>query len=148
MFRLGLLCTAAALVVLIAGCCRERDAAVDDVHRFVKQSEREAQLLAIDVERYAVSNALVAKELPLDVANFIEWRKREWWNLKDELAWHYNQEWLAIEKLTKDVSRYYGYNVQNFPHAKDDVLRFFAHADAEWRNLVQDIIIWREYQLR
>ena len=97
---------------------------------------------------WEISNALLVKETPLDVANFLEWRKREWWNLKAELAYHYNREWLSIEKLTKDVARYYGYNVQNFPRAKDDVLRFFAKADAEWCNLVQDIIIWQEYQSR
>ncbi|HEX3134999.1 MAG TPA: hypothetical protein VHX44_15645, partial [Planctomycetota bacterium] len=61
MFRLGLILVCAALAVLVAGCCRERDAALDDVQRFVKHAERETDLAVIDIQRFVESNALITQ---------------------------------------------------------------------------------------
>jgi hypothetical protein len=138
----------AVAIALLAGCCKERDETVDDLHRFGRKGNEEVAQLRIDINRFVISNALNAQNLPFDADRFIEWRKREWWYLRDELAWTMVYEWQNVERLTTEVARYYGYNVQNFPRAWQDVLNFFAKADAEWRNLVMDVCVWVEYQNR
>src|SRR5688500_4955702 len=96
---------------LVTGCTsrgsREGVATTDDNRRFVKHSQREIDLLEIDIERYAISNQLIAKKLPLDTARFMEWRRREWWNLQREFAYLIVYEWDQVEKLTRDVGRFY-----------------------------------------
>lgn len=148
MRRQALSVVTAVLVLLASGCCRERDAALDDAGRFVAKSGHEFDQLVVDIERYAISHGLVALNLPLDADRFLEWRRREWWALRNELAFAMSHEWRVIERMTKDVARYYGYNVQNFPRLKEDILEFFAKAPIEWRNLVEDIVIFQEYRLR
>jgi hypothetical protein len=138
----------AVALVLLAGCCRERDATIDDTNRFAAKGNEELAQLRIDIDRFAISNGLNGENLPLDAQRFIEWRKREWWYLHDEFAWLIHDEWHAVEKLSLELGRYYGYNIQNFPRAKDDIFNFFAKADVEWRNLVMDVAIWVEYQNR
>ncbi len=78
MFRPYYVLALACGLVLSAGCCRERDATVDDVNRFIVHAKYEQEALIIDINRFVISNALVAENLPLDVGRFIEWRKREW----------------------------------------------------------------------
>ncbi|MBA2482041.1 MAG: hypothetical protein H0V44_15355, partial [Planctomycetes bacterium] len=76
----------ACALALTMGCCKERDETVDDLKRFGKKSERELAQLKIDIERFVISNALEARNLPFEAGRFIDWRKREWWYLRDELA--------------------------------------------------------------
>ncbi len=146
---------ALALVVLLflatactIGSQREKQAILDEVARAKLAEQRAWEELVVDIERYARSNALMGKTWPLDVERFIEWRKRELWHLREALASSMIYEWQNVERLTRDVGRYYGYNIVNFPRAKNDVLRFFHHADAEWRNLVVDAMIFFEYKNR
>jgi hypothetical protein len=138
----------AAGLMLLSGCCREETATTYDLQRFGHHGEIEARRLSIDIQNYVRSNALEAQYLPLDVGRFLEWRKREWWNLRDEQAELLLHEWTQIEKLSRDVAVYYGYNIRNFPRTNEDILHFFAHADIEWRNLVMDVSIFLEYQNR
>ena len=148
MRRQALSVITAVLVLLASGCCRERDAAVDDVKRFAGKSSHEFNQLVVDIERYAVSHAIAAENIPLDAQRFLEWRRRELWTLRSELAYAMSYEWQTIERMTKDVARYYGYNVQNFPRLKEEIFEFLDKAPIEWRNLVADIIIFQEYRLR
>jgi len=138
------------LGALVLGGCAQREAAEtgDDLQRFVHHGSREYEQARHDVQRFVISNSLTAANLPLDAARFVEWRKREWWALQDELAWNMSYEWVQVEKLSQDVARYYGYNIANFPKARADILRFFERADPEWRSLVQDVTIFVEYQNR
>src|SRR4051812_11926617 len=98
---------AAAMLALLAGCCRERDETIDDVHRFGRKGNEELQQLRVDINRYVISNKLNGQNLPLDATRFIEWRKREWWDLRDELAWTMMYEWQNVERMSTEVARYY-----------------------------------------
>ncbi len=138
----------AMLSLLLGGCEREREATLADNRRFVEHADREVALTEIAIERFVRDNALQAKAMPLEAERFLEWRRREWWHLRRELAWAMTYEWSLVEKHVKDVGRYYGYNVMNFPRLREDVLRFFQRADPEWRNLVMDVTVFIEWQNR
>lgn len=131
-----------------AGCARETAATSDDLQRFALHGDDELARIHKDIERFVVSNGLSAQALPLDTARFMEWRRREWWALKFELALLRKNAWADIEKMTKEVGRFYGYNITNFPRATDDVLNFFHRADVEWSQLVMDVAIFQEYRNR
>src|SRR3954469_5230270 len=140
-----------ALVLFAVTSCdvgspREKQAVLDEVEPPKHDEQRAFDALVVDIERFAMSNALIAPNLPLDVGRFVEWRKRELWHFSHALAWNMLHEWENVERLTKDVARYYGYNVINFPRANEDILRFFQRADLEWRNLVLDVMITIEYK--
>ncbi len=135
-------------LVAIGGCCNERDALVYDVQRSGDHAQDELVGLRRDIDRYIRDNLIEAQYLPFDAGRFLDWRKREWWVLRDELADAMLYDWNDIEKITLDVGRYYGYNISNFPHLKKDVMRFFLHSDEEWRNLVMDVCIYVEFQKR
>ena len=57
-------------------------------------------------------------------------------------------EWETVEKLSSDVARHYGYEIENFPKAPEDIMRFMQLAQSEWRNLVQDVVIFLEWRDR
>src|SRR5580658_5440265 len=135
-------------LLAIGGCCNERDAVVYDVQRSGDHARDELIGLRQDIQRFIHDNLLEADYLPFDAQRFLDWRKREWWVLQDELAVAILYDWNDIEKISLDVGRYYGYNISNFPHLKQDVLRFFLHADEEWRNMVMDVCIFVEFQKR
>lgn len=120
----------------------------DDMQRFALQADEELAREVVEIERFVVSNGLQAPGMVLDATRFLEWRRREWWGLKVELALMRRNAWADIERMTKEVGRYYGYNVVNFPRATNDVLQFFRRAEVEWSNLVMDIAIFTEYRQR
>lgn len=144
-------CLLACLALLVLPACgsrAERNEYRDDVTRFRQHGVVEFEQLKRDLRRYAIDQKLRTQELPLDVAAFLEWRHREWWNLTDELAAVMAYEWHTVEMLAQDAARCYGYEIANFPKLGDDVARFFEHADAEWAGLVRDIIIFVEWRSR
>ena len=63
-------------------------------------------------------------------------------------SYRFSVEWSRIATLSDETARYYGYNVAEFPKARQDIFRFFKNADPEWRNLVMDCAIFIEYQDR
>ncbi len=134
----------------LTGCCqsREANATADDVSRFAHHGDAEQQAARADLDHFITANALSAQYLPLEAGRFIEWRKREWWALRDENAWLMTVEWSKVAALSDEVARYYGYNVKEFPKARGDIMRFFQRADPEWRNLVMDCAIFIEYKDR
>ena len=133
-----------ATALLLPACKREAEATRYDLERFAAKAEDEQAKLAIDIHRYAKSNGLLVTPLQLDAEHFLDWRKREWWNLQDEYAYLMIHEWHQVEQLSRDSADFYGYEVKNFPKAKQDVYEFFAKADPEWRSLVQDAAIFVE----
>lgn len=138
----------ALLVLPACGSRAERNELRDDMARFRERGAVEYEQFKRDLRRYALDNNLRTQELPLDVAAFMPWRHREWWNLTDELAAVMVYEREAVVKLTADVARFYGYEVQNFPGTAEDVARFFHHADQEWARLVRDVIVFVEWRNR
>ncbi|MBN8525741.1 MAG: hypothetical protein J0M02_10430 [Planctomycetes bacterium] len=140
------------LVLLLTSCGgqAERNELRDDLRRFREARAVEYEQIKRDLARYAIDQKLRAVEAPVDVAKFLEWRRREWWNLTDEMAALVAYEWDNIARLSADAARFYGYEVRNFPLATDDVARFFAYADDEWNGLVRDVCIfveWRDREL-
>ncbi len=131
-----------------AGCSREAAATSDDMQRFALHADDELERIVVDIERYARSNGLIAQNTVLDAQRFLEWRRREWFTLRVELALMRKNAWHDIERLTRDVGRYFGYNITNFPRSTEDICRFFHRADVEWRQLVMDIAIFTEYRQR
>ncbi len=137
-----------ACLMPLGGCCREVAATKQDAERFNMYTQAEINGVRQDIDRFIRAQVIAAEYLPFDAQRFLDWRKREWWMLRDELAVAILYEWSDVEKLTMDVARYYGYNIRNFPHLQRDALRFFLHADEEWRNLVMDVCIYVEFQKR
>lgn len=139
-----------ALALVAGGCAirAERNALRDDLGRFRAERTYEYEKIKRDLSLYARNQQLLSKELPLDLARFLEWRRREWWNLNDETAALIAYEWDAVEKLSHDVGRFYGYNIRMFPHLTEDIARFFQHTDDEWVALVKDACLFIEFKDR
>ncbi len=148
--RPGPLLAVAACAALAGGCVAqaERRATADDLSRFSARSVEEWQHTKAGVERYVVNHRLGATSSVLDASRFLEWRRREWWNLTDELAWHAAYDRERIFQLLDDSARFYGYEVRNAPKSVDDFLDFFRRADDEWRALAMDITIFLEWRDR
>lgn len=143
------LIVSAAAVLFIGGCaCAERTELSDDLERFSSRHEEEHRILTERFERFAINNNLMVERLPMEFERFLVWRKYEWWRLNDSLAYLVRQEWDGIEKLSAEVGRYYGYQIMNFPRLVSDIENFFLKAPAEWRNLVMDVAIFKEYHAR
>lgn len=139
----------AFLCLLASACTRaDRQELSDSADRYRRYSAVEVERLANAIERYARSNAIELEYIPLEVERFMEWRKRSWWRLNEAAATLYFHEWNKVEKLSRDVARFYGYNIQNFPRAADDINRFLHRAAPEWRNLVLDAAIFVETRRR
>ena len=60
---------------------------------------------------------VMVSRIPLETDRFLEWRKREWWNLQETFAHHMLYEWDTVERLSDDVARHYGYEIENFPQS-------------------------------
>ena len=147
MQRLATFALALALVAL-GSCCREKQELKDDATRFIEKFDPEYQALLARIQDWTTEQKLHGQRLALEKHRFIEWRKREWWNLDRELSNFIYYNWREIEQLTKAVARHYGYSIENFPVLTDDILLFFHQADVEWRYLVQDVCIFYEYRQR
>ncbi|MFW5858664.1 MAG: hypothetical protein ACOCYP_01455 [Planctomycetota bacterium] len=147
-FHAVVLFTFCALYLAGCGCNKEAGALREDVDRFVERKEWAFDQILADIRYFAKVQKLKGFNLELAHDRFIEWRKREWWRFEEEFAWFITHHWDEIEKLTLDVGRHYGYHIQNFPRTVDGILRFFHQADAEWRMLVMDIMIFQEYRHR
>ena len=136
----------------LTGCTNVREdeqhAVADDATRFTTHTLSEIERLKRGIRRFVEDNALDAQQLPLDADRFIEWRRREWWHLRDELAWLLHTEGENLHKLFDEVARYYGYHVSNLPRLADDWLNFFKNADAEWNALARDIGTFLEWRSR
>ncbi len=155
MLRRACLCLAvAALAFLPLGCEREAHRLQQDTERSVEAPGPEYQRLKADLRDWVAKAPQERRELALDAENFLEWRRREWWQLQSELAWHLAYDLAQTEKLLIDAGRFYGYEVAHLPKAKRDWLRFFEQADPEWRALVQDCMVfiersnWEKMELR
>jgi hypothetical protein len=148
--RPGPLLAVAALAALAGGCVAraERHATADDLSRFTARSVEEWQKTKAGVERYVVTQRLGGKAATLDASRFLEWRRREWWNLTGELAWHAAYDRERIFQLLDDSARFYGYEIRNAPKSVDDFLEFFRRADPEWQALAMDITIFLEWRGR
>ena len=103
-------------MILVVGCrSREADATADDAQRFALHADAEMAHMVTDIERFVISNKLEGQKMPLDGERFLDWRRREWWHLKVELASMRLKAWDEIEQLSTDVGHYFGYNVREFP---------------------------------
>lgn len=137
------------LALVLAGCCAERAELETDLERFVERTPEEWERFKAEIQHFKTENQVVMPaRLDLATGRWLEWRRREWWRLEDEFARLVVSEWPGVEKLTLEVGRYYGYNIVNFPRARQDILRFLAKADVEWFNLVTDIAIFLEWRNR
>ncbi|MFM2092094.1 MAG: hypothetical protein RLZZ127_2583 [Planctomycetota bacterium] len=150
--RLRLMPVAAAVAALACTGCvaqAERQATADDLSRFSARSVEEWQHTKAAVDRFIHHHGITQpKGAVLDAGRFLEWRRREWWNLTDELAWHATYDRERIFALLDDSARFYGYEVRNAPRSVDDFLEFFRRADDEWRDLAMDITIFLEWKDR
>ena len=127
----------------------ERDELRDDVVRFSEKVLDERRQLVQGFRDFGRNAGMeMGQALKCDTVMFLRWRKREWWRLTDDFATAFQLRWKEIEKLSADISRYYGYNMQNFPQTQNDVSNFLLNADPEWRNLVLDVAVFVEYQDR
>lgn len=133
---------------LMVGCGDEAHELRDDVGRFVAKKDVEYHRLVSQIRHAAGHERVVAERIPLEAERFLNWRKREWWVLRDTFAYHMLYEWGAIERLSSDAARHYGYEIENFPRAPEDIMRFFQRAGPEWRNLVQDVTVFLEWRDR
>ena len=134
--------------LLLLSSCRRPDVTEtrSDVERFVKTAPKDFRLLVERIDYFIDEEVNRIGSVPPDFERFLDWRKREWWNLREEFAYHIHYDWEIISKLVEDVARYHGYQVENFPKLEDDILRFFNHhTQTEWHNLVMDVTIWVEY---
>ena len=95
-------------LALLGGCGRESAEMAevhDDIERFAQQPGIEYDRLVAQIERFKAHEHIMAERIPLDVERFLEWRKRSWWHLREELAYHMLYEWETVEKLADDVAR-------------------------------------------
>ncbi|MFW5829673.1 MAG: hypothetical protein ACOCXA_05380 [Planctomycetota bacterium] len=132
--------------LLLVSCAGERQETGDDVARAMAHAQENWQHTKADVQHFVASSGYELHDLGLSSERFLVQRKLEWWRFQDELAWHISQEWGLIQDLTRDVAEHFGYQVSNFPQTREDILRFFAQGDEEWVNLVQDVVVYVEYQ--
>ena len=146
--KVSFFCALALLGCVGGGCAPTGRNNTETATEFVTRAGPEARRTRQDIAYYAKANALEVEDLKLDAENFLEWRRREWWNLQDETAWQVTYEWENVEKLSKDVARSYGYEIRNFPKGGHDVAEFIHRAGPEWRSLVQDVQIFLEYKDR
>lgn len=136
------------LLLLGTACVREPDVVEtrSDLERYVKTAPKDFKLLLERIKYLAAEEVNRVGSIPPDFERFLDWRKREWWNLQEEFAYHIKYDWDIVAKLVEDVARFHGYEVQNFPKAEEDILRFFVHhTKTEWHNLVMDAVIFVEY---
>lgn len=140
----GVWCT---LALLLAACCAERDEVKDDAARYVRHQDEQFAVTRREVRQYIRANINLSQPLQRDVHRFLVWRKHEWWQLEQALAYHIHYDWKQIEELTKAVARYWGYNVSKWPQVPEDILRFMHEGQKEWVNLVQDVTVYWEYHL-
>ena len=144
--RLSLYCL--IVLTLLFTSCRRPDVVEtrSDVERYVKTGPKDFRLLVERIDYFIKEEVNRVGSVPPDFERFLDWRKREWWALKEEFAYHIKYDWDIISKLVEDVARYHGYQLENFPKVEEDILRFFAHHTVtEWHNLVMDVTIWVEY---
>ncbi len=134
----------------LSGCSRSAEAQAlnNDFSREGRRAVGNLESARNDIRRFIAKNKVEAQVIPIEVSRFVEWRKREWWVLTDELALTLVDNWRDIERITLECARFYGYEVTNFPHARGDILEFFRRGDLEWRNLVMDAAIFVEWRNR
>ena len=127
----------------------ERDELSHDLTRFAEHALNERRELADGFDRFARTAGMdLGQSIACDTKLFLRWRKREWWRLQDDFAATFQLRWREVERLSADIGRYYGYNIQNFPQTSNDVANFLVNADPEWRNLVLDVAVFLEYENR
>lgn len=135
-------------VLILSACIREPDVVEtrSDVQRYIETADRDFKELVREIDFFIDKEIDRGRSLPPDIERFLDWRKREWWRLKEEFAYHIHYDWEIISKLVEDAARYHGYQIENFPKHTEDILNFFAyHTRTEWHNLVMDAVIWVEF---